>query len=201
MLTKEQIEQYLKEMDERLAAEGLTGEIVLCGGAVMAYVYDARPSTKDIDALFAPTQALRKIAAEMAREHHLESDWFNDAAKGFIDTSKMKFVEVSRLGALVVKRPDDEAMLAMKLASAREDSKDAADAVFLIRRLGISNLDELYDIMERNIPAQRPTPVSGFFAEEMLNRANKQRAEDETKGNELAIQTHRKSAEDRKSVV
>ena len=175
MLTREQIGQYLSEMDAELAARDLKGEIVLCGGAVMALVYDARPSTKDIDALFEPTKELRQIAAEMAERHGLADDWFNDAAKAFIDTSRMSFESVMEMDALRVLRPDDEGMLAMKLASAREDSKDADDAVFLIRRLGIVDEDELLDVMERNVSRQQLTPMAGFFAKEMLHRAMKER--------------------------
>lgn len=74
MLTKEQINQYLCEMDAELVKRGLTGEIVLCGGAVMAYVFEARPSTKDIDALFEPTLELRDIAKNIAKKHNLEDD-------------------------------------------------------------------------------------------------------------------------------
>lgn len=48
MLTKEEIRAYLSEMNDRLAEHGVSGEVVLCGGAVMSLVYDARPSTKDI---------------------------------------------------------------------------------------------------------------------------------------------------------
>ncbi len=144
---------------------------MLCGGAVMALVYEARQSTKDIDALFEPTRELRQIAAEMARRHGLEEDWLNDAAKAFIDTSRMSFTSVMKMKALRVLRPDDEGMLAMKLASAREDSKDADDAVFLIRRLGITDEDELLDMMERNIPKRMLTPMAGFFAKEMLKRS------------------------------
>lgn len=114
---------------------------------------------------------LREIAAKIAQRHGLEDDWFNDAAKGFIDTSRMSFEPVMDLSALRVMRPDDEGMLAMKLASAREDSMDASDAVFLIRRLGITDEDELLDMMERNVPPQRLTPMAGFFAKEMLRRA------------------------------
>lgn len=76
------------------------------------------------------------------------------------------------LDALTIKRPDDKAMLAMKLASAREDSKDADDAVFLIRRLGIKDEAELLDIIEDNISKQQLTPMAGFFAKEMLRRAS-----------------------------
>lgn len=47
---------------------------------------------------------------------------------------------------------------------------DASDAVLLIRRLGITDEDELLDIMERNVLSQRLTPMAGFFAKEMLHR-------------------------------
>lgn len=171
MLTKSDIEKYLHEMDIELSKKDLTGEIVICGGAVMAYVYEARPSTKDIDALFEPSDELRKIAETIANRHNLEDDWFNDAAKGYIDTSKMNFETVLELDSLLIKRPDDKGMLAMKLASAREDSKDADDAVFLIRKLGINDENELLDLLEENIPSQRLTPMASFFAKEMLNRA------------------------------
>ena len=137
----------------------------------MACVYEARPSTKDVDALFELVRELREIAARVAESHDLDADWLNDVAKGFVDTSRMSFEPVMETGALKVLRPDDEGMLAMKLASAREDSKDADDAVFLIRRLGITDEDALLDIMERNIPKQRLTPMAGFFAKEMLRRA------------------------------
>lgn len=46
MLTKEQIERFLQEINAGLAAQDAYGEIVLCGGAVMALVYNARQSTK-----------------------------------------------------------------------------------------------------------------------------------------------------------
>lgn len=170
MLTKEQIEQYLSEMNDRLAAQGVSGEIVLCGGAVMTLVYNARLSTKDIDALFAPTAILRNIAKNMAEEHGLDSDWFNDAAKGFIDTSRMEFEDVKRYSNLIVRRPGDEEMLALKLASAREDSKDAEDALLLMEVVGIASLEQVYEIIERHIPSQRLTPLASFFAQEIYAR-------------------------------
>lgn len=170
MLTKEEIESYLHEINDHLAARDATGEIVLCGGAVMALVYDARPSTKDVDALFMPTGIIREIVAEIADEHGLESDWLNDAAKGFIDTSRMEFEDVFALSNLKVRRPGDREMLALKLASAREDSMDAADALFLMGVVGVESLDEVYAIIEEHIPSQRLTPLANFFAQEIFAR-------------------------------
>lgn len=170
MLTKQEISQYLSEMNDALAERGAMGEIVLCGGAVMTLVYDARPSTKDIDALFAPTAVLRSVAKEIAEAHGLEEDWFNDAAKGFIDTSRMNFEDVIVLSNLRVRRPGDEEMLALKLASAREDSKDAADALFLMQLVKPQTLEQVYGIIEKHIPSPRLTPLASFFAQEIFAR-------------------------------
>lgn len=170
MLSKEQIEQYLSEMNDGLAEQGAMGEVVLCGGAVMALVYDARPSTKDIDALFAPTTVIREVARAVAERHDLEDDWFNDAAKGFIDTSRMSFRDVLSFSHLKVRRPGDEEMLALKLASAREDSMDADDALFLMRVVQPENMERVYEILEAHIPSPRLTPMASFFAQEIYAR-------------------------------
>lgn len=170
MLTQNEIRDYLHEINDRLAARSATGEIVLCGGAVMTLVYDARPSTKDVDALFMPTGIIREIVEEIAEEHNLESDWLNDAAKGFIDTSRMEFEDVLALSNLKVRRPGDREMLALKLVSAREDSKDADDALFLMEVVGVQSLEEVYAIIEKHIPSQRLTPLANFFAQEMFAR-------------------------------
>ena len=177
MLTKDQIYRYLSEMNDRLAAQNVSGEVVLCGGAVMALVYDARPSTKDVDALFAPTAVIRDIAKSMAEEHGLEEDWFNDAAKGFIDTSRMAFQDVVVFSHLRVRRPGDEEMLALKLASAREDSMDAKDALFLMELVEPESLERVYEIIEKYIPAPRLTPMASFFAQEIFARYKSGRAD------------------------
>lgn len=61
-------------------------------------------------------------------------------------------------------------MLALKLASAREDSMDAADALFLMGVVGVESLDEVYAIIEEHIPSQRLTPLANFFAQEIFAR-------------------------------
>lgn len=39
VLTKEQIEHYLEKINVHLAEQDIRGEVVLCGGAVMALAY------------------------------------------------------------------------------------------------------------------------------------------------------------------
>lgn len=120
--------------------------------------------------LFAPTAVIRDIAKSMAEEHGLEEDWFNDAAKGFIDTSRMAFQDVVVFSHLRVRRPGDEEMLALKLASAREDSMDAKDALFLMELVEPESLERVYEIIEKHIPAPRLTPMASFFAQEIFAR-------------------------------
>lgn len=170
MLTADEIRGYLYEMNDLLAEQEVSGEVVLCGGAVMALVYNARKSTKDVDALFAPTAIIRDVAQTVAEAHGLSDDWFNDAAKGFIDTSRMGFEDVFELSNLRVRRPGDKEMLALKLASAREDSMDADDALFLMGVVGVGSLEEVYEIIEQYIPSPRLTPMASFFAQEIYAR-------------------------------
>lgn len=170
VLTKEQIEGYLEEVNAHLAQQDIRGEVVLCGGAVMTLAYDARLSTKDIDGIFAPAGIIRQIIKTIAEEHGLEEDWFNDAAKGFIDTSRMRFTALRTYSHLKVIRPGDKEMLALKLASAREDSKDADDALLLMSVVNVTSLEEVYEILERYIPPPQLTPMASFFAEEIFSR-------------------------------
>ncbi len=46
-----EIKRYLSELNEELRSMDVKGEICLYGGVVMALVYDARPDTKDVDAI------------------------------------------------------------------------------------------------------------------------------------------------------
>lgn len=163
MLSKEQIEGYLQEIAESLQSKQIDGEIILCGGAVMTWYYESRDQTRDIDAAFSPQSVIRDIAKGIALEDDLESDWLNDGAKGFIDTTRMRFVTVMDLPGLTVKMPDAEAMLAMKLAAARIEGRDKEDTLFLMKHLDVKSLDQVYEILEKNIhPSQLTAQVSLF---------------------------------------
>ncbi|MCL2405426.1 MAG: DUF6036 family nucleotidyltransferase [Defluviitaleaceae bacterium] len=65
-LSKSEMLSYFVEINNRLAATNQHGEIVLTGGAALTLVFDARDSTRDIDAIFHPTADMRKIINSMA---------------------------------------------------------------------------------------------------------------------------------------
>ncbi len=84
MMTKTEMMSYLAQLNNEAQRMSIKGEICLYGGAVMCVVYDARPSTKDIDAVFKPAQELREAVKRVAMANQLRENWLNDAVKGLL---------------------------------------------------------------------------------------------------------------------
>src|SRR4051794_41479804 len=82
-LSKPDILSALARLDELLASEGRTGELCLFGGTVMVLVFNARISTRDVDAVFRPASLIRELARRVAEERELPETWLNDGVKGF----------------------------------------------------------------------------------------------------------------------
>ena len=99
MLTTETIRTLFIALNDELATRGILGEVGLCGGAVMCLVFQARKSTKDVDAVFEPTKEIREATAVVARNFGIAEDWLNDAAKGFFlsDPPQRDVMELSHL--------------------------------------------------------------------------------------------------------
>ena len=84
--TSEEIIAGLARLAELLRERHAEGEVCLFGDAVMVLAFQARPSTKDVDAIFQPAPLVRTLARQIAQERDLPEDWLNDGVKGFIST-------------------------------------------------------------------------------------------------------------------
>ena len=168
-LSKSEMLSYFVEINNRLAATGQQGEIVLTGGAALTLVFDARDSTRDIDAIFHPTADMRKIISSMSTDYNLPSDWLNDAVKPFV-TDKLTILPHLEYSNLTIYSVDAESLLAMKLASARFGTSDMNDSIFLMRRLGIKTEKEVFDIIDKYIDPFLRRPSVKFFALEAFRR-------------------------------
>jgi len=165
-MTAEEITQYLTELNEELRAMDIKGEVSLFGGAVMCLVYDARPATKDVDAIFRPMADIRKAIERVAEKHGLDRDWMNDAVKGFwTEHNERVLLELSHLTVFV---PDPDYLLAMKSIAARGGTYDREDVKKLIDHLGLTSADQVFDIVEKYYPRNQIKPGTQFFIEELF---------------------------------
>ena len=170
-LTREQILAALQALSEELGKQGVTGEVCLFGGTVMVLAFTARLTTKDVDALFQPTQIIRELARRIAGEQHLPADWLNDGVKGFVSARHETTAgNLPQFPHLRLTMPVPEYLLAMKCMAARlggttDEPSDVADIVFLIRHLKLKSPKEVLDLVGQYYPANRIPVKTQFLVE------------------------------------
>ena len=166
MLSRPTILEAFSRLSAELAKGGVVGELNVVGGTAMVLAFNARGSTKDVDAIFEPSSEMRSAALVVAQDLGLPPDWLNDAAKGF---EQLQTVEWSNLR---VQAPTAEYMLAMKVLAARAgiggERGDSQDIAFLIRLLGLTKGDEVMEIVGRYYDPSRILPRSIYLVEEIL---------------------------------
>ena len=167
--SKQEIERLFGRLNAELARTGITGEVYLVGGAVMCLVFDARRSTKDIDAFFRPAKEVRAAARRVALAAGLSGDWLNDAVKGYLSDRGdfYPYLESSHLRVLTA---SPEYLLAMKCLAMRlgEEFHDEDDVRFLLRYLNLTEYRAALEIVTRYYPAERLPQKTLCALEEML---------------------------------
>lgn len=165
VLSKEQILKYLGILSDEIGKENLKGEILVFGGAAMVLAFNARPSTKDVDAIFQPKKRIYELSKKIAREYDLPEGWLNDSVKGFIanDSFGHKYDHLS------VYMPEPEYLLAMKSISMRigVESSDISDIKFLINYLRLRQLEDILDIVKKYYPKNQ-IPQKTYYALEEI---------------------------------
>ena len=174
MMSRERITKNLKRLGEKLEERGLTGELILAGGASMCLVHSARDMTKDVDALYEPKSDIDDIVREIAEENDLPPDWLNDSVKGFV-TDKVQTMEFARFGALQVSTVTPRYLLAMKLMSARITGQDYNDIAYLFRELKITSAEDAQAIVEEYYPMNMILPKTQYVIEQVLEELQQDR--------------------------
>lgn len=168
MLTNDQILELFNKLNSSLKKRKIKGQVFIVGGAAMCLAFKARNSTKDVDAIFAPTAKLREAIEEVAAEARISKDWLNDGVKAYIDKNAPQEMFLS-LGNLDLFVPPPEYLFAMKAISARFDSSDKADLIFLIKYMKIKSVESALKIVGMYYPKSRIPAKTQFVLEEIFS--------------------------------
>ncbi|MNU47201.1 hypothetical protein D3C71_360830 [compost metagenome] len=179
MLTSADLQVAFGELGQRALDQGLLLEISMYGGAAIMLAYAQRPATRDVDAVFHDSgSAVRRLAAEVARDHDWPEDWLNDGVKGFLSHRDRE----PGLKRLFGSYPDEkvpglrvmvaapEYLFAMKCMAMRiDDEMDNSTDVSDIRKLAaicdIRDASHAMNVVESFYPSRQISPKTVFGIE------------------------------------
>jgi len=148
LLTRDDILAALEALSKELQS---TTEILVGGGAALVLLYNARESTKDVDA-FALTSsdpsAVRAAAHRVAETLDLPEDWLNEGAKGYLQGTSAGEV-LFQTSTLIVRAIAPQQLLAMKLSAWRDDV-DISDARLLLSKL-LGDSQQVWSLIEPHV--------------------------------------------------
>lgn len=178
-LSREQILQGLRDIDEEARSRGVLIDLAVYGGAAMALAFDLRQATKDVDAVVRGSPDLvREVVRRIALDRGWPEDWLNDGVKGFLSSREQMaaFEEFSsdEPCGLRVYVPMPEYLFAMKCMAMRvasiEATADADDIIALARIIGLESVEEALDLVEGFYPKRLIPPKVRFGLEELMER-------------------------------
>lgn len=165
-MNREEIIAALTDLAAVLAGRGLEGEMYVVGGAAIALAYDARRSTRDIDAVFEPKLAIYEAAAQVGERRGLPPGWLNDAVKGFLVGDDPGAAPIIDLPGLRCMTASPRILLAMKVLAHRV-GEDEDDVRLLAGQLGLASADEVLSVAEEAF-GDRLTAAARFFVAELF---------------------------------
>lgn len=156
----------LRLLAAELERRGVEGHIFLVDGAAMAVAYNARRTTRDIDAVFQPKQVIYEAARALAEADGWLRHWLNDAVKGFLAGEDAQRRLVVEYPGLQVYAASPRYLLAMKcLASRREDEDDIK---LLLQMFGIRSVDDALKVVLSFYPQWRVPQRTIYMLDDIL---------------------------------
>ncbi|MGG7509696.1 DUF6036 family nucleotidyltransferase [Plantibacter sp. YIM 135249] len=144
LLDPERVHALLGELATGLISRGVTGHLVVVGGAAIALRYpddDAVRVTTDIDAVYVPRDAVNAEVARIAERHGLPINWLNDRASPWLPD---RALPIGYETSFTIESATDRELIAMKMAAFRP--QDLHDLTILARRVGATAPMDLVDI-------------------------------------------------------
>jgi hypothetical protein len=174
LLTRKDILRALGRLSEVLEARGVKADLFVVGGAAMTLAYKARPSTRDVDAIFKRKNEVFKAAAQVAREQTLPDGWLSDAAKKFLGRPDRRPRPILDLPGVRIMAGSPEYLLAMKVLADRHD-RDRGDLRFLIRMLGLKSVKQAERLFtevypDNEIPEDTRARLAELIAQEAARK-------------------------------
>src|SRR4051812_46307177 len=161
-LSAEDITRAFEALTLELQQANTGAELVVVGGAALVLLFNARESTKDVDAFFVRPEAatVRRAAEHVAENLGLPEDWVNDGAKGYVVglTRGDLLYKSEFLTVYAARLPQ---LLAMKL-SAWRDAIDRLDAKLLLQRIA-GGREEIWAALEPFITSRLLDKASYAF--------------------------------------
>jgi predicted nucleotidyltransferase len=169
LLDRAAIEDAFRRLGDRLARRGVVADLYV-SGAAMALAYDARRSTRDIDAVFQPHGVVLDEAKAVADELGLPQWWLNEQASAYVapggDTNAPRVFDHP---GLRVSAASPEHLLAMKVLAARR--RDADDIRFLVKHLNLTTVEEVLGLCaevfpDEEVPARARLVLEDAFGDQ-----------------------------------
>ncbi|MFT5836528.1 MAG: hypothetical protein ACI9ZV_000021 [Candidatus Azotimanducaceae bacterium] len=127
----------------------------------MMLAFDQRAITRDVDAIFYPRNAITPLIRQVAEERKLPEEWLNDDVRQFLaPQGAMRDLPLD-LPGIKVTAPTASYLLAMKALAGRRAlpgyDGDEADLRYLIRKMGITDIEQVQEHIDRYYPDDVPS--------------------------------------------
>ncbi|MGH3253375.1 MAG: hypothetical protein ACRDOI_45140 [Trebonia sp.] len=168
LLDRAAIQDAFRRLGDRLARRGVVADIYVIGGAAMALAYDARRSTRDIDAVFHPHGIVLEESRAVAAELGLPSWWLNEQASVYVAPGgDAAAPHVFDHPGLRVSAASPEHLLAMKVLAGRR--RDADDIRHLVKHLGLSSVAEVIEVCRAVFPEEPVSDRARLILEDLFD--------------------------------
>jgi hypothetical protein len=154
-LTYDRVLELLNLLGYSLKKRELYATLDIYGGAAMMLTCIPEHASYDMDIMLHTDTHSKfwEAVHDITIKHNLQKGWLNEDVVPIIarDYKKSLLKVLKQFGNLVVRLPEPEQLLAMKLYAARMDKSDLYHAVVLSRDLEISSRQGLVDVLKRYV--------------------------------------------------